>query len=159
MVVRKRPKSLRQGFSLIELMIVVAIIGILAGLAVPRFQSFQAKARQSEAKTNLAHMYTLEQSYYGDNEKFAVVAKTGGGVLGAAGDCTATNVIGFRVTPCNKSRYAYTATTANSDTEFTGNAKSGAGVIVAGCASFTDEWAIDHDRNMSAVVDAVTSCN
>jgi type IV pilus assembly protein PilA len=36
------------GFSLVELMIVVAIIGILAGLAVPKFNLFQAKARQAE---------------------------------------------------------------------------------------------------------------
>lgn len=62
-----------KGFSLIELMIVVAIIGILATVAVPNFQRFQAKARQSEARTNLSSLYTALKGfhaewnvYYGD---------------------------------------------------------------------------------------------
>ncbi|MCB0384206.1 MAG: prepilin-type N-terminal cleavage/methylation domain-containing protein [Bdellovibrionales bacterium] len=52
-----------KGFSLIELMIVVAIIGILAAIAVPSFQRFQAKARQSEAKTLLSGLYTGQKTY------------------------------------------------------------------------------------------------
>ena len=43
----------QKGFSLVELMVVVAIIGILASIAIPQFQKFTAKARQSEVKANL----------------------------------------------------------------------------------------------------------
>ncbi len=50
----------QKGFTLIELMIVVAIIGILAVIAVPNFQKFQARAKQSEAKTNLKGIYTAK---------------------------------------------------------------------------------------------------
>jgi type IV pilus assembly protein PilA len=52
---RRRPQS---GFTLIELMIVVAIIGILAAIAIPNFVRFQARARQSEANTNLKSLFT-----------------------------------------------------------------------------------------------------
>jgi type IV pilus assembly protein PilA len=54
----------KSGFTLIELMIVVAIIGILAAIAIPNFLRFQLKAKSSEGKTNLAAIRTAEQSYY-----------------------------------------------------------------------------------------------
>lgn len=58
-------KSLNQkGFSLVELMVVVAIIGILAAIAVPQMTKFQAKARQSEAKTQLTALFTAEKAFF-----------------------------------------------------------------------------------------------
>lgn len=59
-----------QGFTLIELMIVVAIIGILAAIAIPNFLSYQAKAKQSEAKSNLGAIFTSEVAYFGENNAY-----------------------------------------------------------------------------------------
>lgn len=63
----------QSGFSLVELMVVVAIIGILAAMSVGQVQKQIAKARQSEAKSNLAAIYTANSSFrsefntYGSN--------------------------------------------------------------------------------------------
>ncbi len=51
---KSRNLKKREGFTLIELMIVVAIIGILAAIAIPNFLRFQLKARSSEGKVNLS---------------------------------------------------------------------------------------------------------
>ncbi|MDQ3223007.1 MAG: prepilin-type N-terminal cleavage/methylation domain-containing protein [Gemmatimonadota bacterium] len=63
--------SRHRGFTLIELMIVVAIIGILAAIAIPNFLKFQARAKQSEAKSNLKAMFTAEKSFYGAKDRYS----------------------------------------------------------------------------------------
>jgi type IV pilus assembly protein PilA len=60
----------KKGFTLIELMIVVAIIGILAAIAIPNFLKFQAKSKQSEAKSNLGAIFTGEISYFGEQNAY-----------------------------------------------------------------------------------------
>jgi type IV pilus assembly protein PilA len=63
-------KKLQRGFTLIELMIVVAIIGILAAIAIPNFIKFQARSKQSEAKTNLKAIFTAQKSYFGERDAY-----------------------------------------------------------------------------------------
>lgn len=54
------------GFTLVELMVVVAIIGLLSAVAIPNFKKYQAKAKMSEAKLQLSAIYTAESSFYSD---------------------------------------------------------------------------------------------
>ena len=59
---RKSMKG-QKGFTLIELMIVVAIIGILAAIAIPNFVNYQRRAKTSEARTNLGAIRTSQEAY------------------------------------------------------------------------------------------------
>src|SRR5687767_2600522 len=93
-------KKVVKGFTLIELMIVVAIIGILAAIAIPNFVKFQCRSKQSEAKGNLKALYVAQESYRAEFDSY--LASCGGG-------CMTSNSIGF--TPKgNKIRYTYDTT-------------------------------------------------
>ncbi len=61
-------KSSKKGFTLIELMIVVAIIGILAAVAVPKFAEMLEKAREGATKGNIGAVKSAISIYYGDTE-------------------------------------------------------------------------------------------
>jgi prepilin-type N-terminal cleavage/methylation domain-containing protein len=67
----------RKGFTLIELMIVVAIIGILAAIAIPNFLRFQAKSKQSEARELLSSVYTAEVAYFAEQNTFEGLSTVG----------------------------------------------------------------------------------
>ena len=67
----------QQGFTLIELMIAVAIIGILAAVAIPQYQSYVARAQVSEAVTLLGGLKTPVIDYYAMNGEFPSVGSTG----------------------------------------------------------------------------------
>ena len=64
------PRSNRRGFTLIELLIVVVIIGILAAIAVPKFQNTKGKANAASLRADLRNLVTAEEAYFYDNSAY-----------------------------------------------------------------------------------------
>ncbi len=67
---KKLRRSAQKGFTLVELMIVVAIIGILAAIAIPQFASYRQKAFDTTAKSDVKNLMTDVEAYYADNQEY-----------------------------------------------------------------------------------------
>ena len=66
MIIQKLRKSDEKGFTLIELMIVIAIIGILAAIAIPNFISYRKRGYNAAANADIKNAYTAAQAYFSD---------------------------------------------------------------------------------------------
>ena len=65
----------RKGFSLIELLIVVVIIGILAAIAIPKFANTKEKAYIAQMKSDLKNLASAQESYFSDKQTYANLAQ------------------------------------------------------------------------------------
>jgi type IV pilus assembly protein PilA len=70
----ERPVQRSAGFTLVELMIAVAIIGILATIAIPQFLIYQLRSKSAEAKTNLGAIRVLENTHFSEHDQFLPIA-------------------------------------------------------------------------------------
>jgi prepilin-type N-terminal cleavage/methylation domain-containing protein len=155
-----------RGFTLIELMIVVGIIGILVAIAAPNFAKYQSKARQSEAKIALSAIYGAEKSFYSEYSAYASSLDAVGYApegnkrfyhVGFAGVHTGTiaGYMGALTTPSFASAnnpYSCTANTTTLGAALAGNVQNfeanASGCIRNGAAAM-DKWSINEDKVLS----------
>jgi prepilin-type N-terminal cleavage/methylation domain-containing protein len=134
-------KDTKKGFSLIELLLVIAIIGILAAVAIPLFLGQRTKAAHTEAKTNLETIKLLEEKYFSEN-----------GFYGADGTYQYTEssitlqtlLPEFQPGDPKTLNFDYTLVISNTGTQFLATAQGKAGTIVEGAT-----FSIDQDNNRS----------
>ncbi|WP_318457952.1 pilin [Photobacterium leiognathi] len=69
----------QQGFTLIELMIVVAVIGVLSAIAIPQYEKYVAKSQAASALATISALKTNVESYIAENTDFPAVSATSAG--------------------------------------------------------------------------------
>ncbi len=154
-------------FSLVELMAVLAMIGILVSLALPRFRVFIARGRQAEAIHNLGIINKLQKSYnlkaqgrgWGDDVYHLGMAM-GLGEL-PQGKCdnspqAQTNTLGFRVEDCSRLRYTYYSVRVGDD--IAANKAFGSRLIYPGCSGSFDTWDMEKTGKLKHRIDAIEKC-
>ncbi|MEX8502383.1 MAG: type IV pilin protein [Leptothrix ochracea] len=121
---RTRNASKTHGFTLIELMIVVLIVGILAAFAIPSYNDYLRRGEITEAFNNLTSSRMKLEQYYQDNRNYGAGTCAGGGAI---------------VNPNDVKYFDYTCVTTNADQGYliTATGKTGTGTV--GYAYSVDE--------------------
>lgn len=120
----------RKGFTIVELLVVVLILGILAAIALPRFSGTQDKARIAALRSDIRNAEMAEESYFSDNGRYASF-----GQLQSAGySLSPGTTMGI-----NATRSGYTIRATNRSIE---SAVKGCSAQVGGGASMTADGVI-----------------
>jgi type IV pilus assembly protein PilE len=123
-------KVAQKGFTLIELMIVVAIIGILASIAIPSYNDYTKKGKAAEATANLADLRVKMEQYFQDNRTYV------------GGNCAPTNGAKY---------FTYACSVAPSATAYTLQAT---GVAAEDMGNF--DFSVDQDNAKTSTYDGAT---
>jgi len=141
----------KKGFTLIELMIVVAIIGILASIAIPNFLKFTSKAKQAEAKNNLSAIFTSKVSYFAERDSYGATFSAIG--WSAEGTSRYEYFLASGETTGTVSGITMPSGVAVDTNSFT----AGAAGNIDGETNIYDQWTINDRKVITNVVNDVVS--
>jgi type IV pilus assembly protein PilA len=131
-----------KGFSLVELTIVVAIIGVLAALAIPNFMSSSAKAKQNEAQLILKQIYEMQHAYRQDKDTY--YPSDGSTIVIQPGE----SIGPLFVELASSARYSYSITANQTSFTATAGTKSTTGLDDD---PTPDVWTIDQTGTLTCV--------
>ena len=139
-----------KGFSLVELMVAVGIIGSMSAVAVPNYAKFKARSLQATAQQNLSNIYTLQNLYFTEHDEYGeqdnlgsptadskysydiAITATPGTVIGAANG-------GVKIPPVGAGDKIGFKATAKSDGK------------LAACATEKDHWCVNQDKVLTNI--------
>lgn len=123
MISSSQNNGYKRGFTLIELMLVIALIGILAAISIVIFSGYHCRVKQSEARNSLSVIFNSQMAYYVEHNRYA----------------NSLAAIGFSVKAANNSGW-YTYQTSGDEQVFTALAYNG---------PKGDSWSINQDKVLS----------
>ena len=120
------------GFTLVELMIVIAIIGVLAAIALPAYQDYVKQAKRADAKSALLSVQLAEEKYRANNTTYGTLPQIGASATSPDGNYT------IEVGGLSATAYAATAAPSHSDPEC-----GTLGITAADVRSETGSYTVD----------------
>ena len=109
-------KKNEEGFTLIELMIVIAIIGILAAIAIPQFSAYRTRSFNAAAAADIRNAATAQEAYFVDNQAYCTAS---GSLEGATYGLFLSENVTLTVTAATTSGYTMTSSHASGDATWT----------------------------------------